>query len=147
MKHPSIFSLAVYLFAFSIAAVAFYIIIERDRSITHQYSRYHSTMDTAAMYFSDREIQTANTFSDSTLPALQRLGLIVRYKQQNWETLIIVSGPVWKQRSFYFKEQFLNHLSVYNKVRGFPTPARIVDHRTGTLLAQITASDKKEVFE
>lgn len=147
MKRSSIFSLAVYLLSCVIVAAAFYIILERDRSITQQYSRYRSTMDTAAMYFSNREIQTANLFSDSALPALHRLGLILRYEQRNWETLITVSGPVWKQRSLFFKEQFLNHLSVYNKVRGFPTPARIVDHRTGNLLAQITASDKKEVFE
>jgi hypothetical protein len=147
MKHPSIVSLAVYFIAVIIVAAALYIIGERDRRIVTHDARYRSTMDTAAMYFSNREIQTANTFSDSTLPALRQLGLIVKYEQHEWETQIVVSGRLWKERSAFFKESFLAHLSVYNRVRGFPVPARIIDDRSGHLLAHITPSDQRKVFE
>lgn len=147
MKRLPIISLTVYLFAFVIAAAAFYIIIKRDRSITQLYSRYHSTMDTAAIYFSNSEIQTANKFSDSTLPSLKQLGLILRYEQREWETLVVVSRPIWKKRSKFFKESFLAHCSIYNRVRGLPVPVRIIDEQNGRLLAQITASDRREVLE
>ncbi|MEW5799806.1 MAG: hypothetical protein AB1728_12460 [Bacteroidota bacterium] len=147
MKRPSLFNIIVYLIAVVVVGITYYVIWQRDERIVGHDARYHSTMDTAAMYFSDREIQTANTFSDSTLPALRQLGLILSFEQREWETLIAVSGPMWRERSEFFKESFLQHMSIHNKVRGRPSSVRIMDTNSGTLLAQITASDRKEIYE
>lgn len=147
MKRPSISTIIVYLAALIAFSITYYVIWQRDERIVGHDARYHSTMDTAAIYFSDREIQTANKFSDSTLPALQQLGLIRQFEQRNWETLIIVSGQMWKDRSDFFKESFLNQMIVHNKIRGRPSAVRIMDTSSGKLLAQITVSERKEIYE
>jgi hypothetical protein len=147
MKLPSYYTIGIYAFAAAVILLTYYIIWQRDQRIVGHEARYHSTMDTAAMYFSDREIQTANTFSDSTLPALQRLGLIVSFEQREWETLIAVSGPMWRERSEFFKESFLNQLMVHNKVRGRPSAVRIIDTSSGKLLAQVSVPERKEIYE
>lgn len=147
MKRPSIFTIIVYLVALIVVSTTYYVIWQRDERIVGHDARYQSTMDTAAMYFSSSEIQTANRFSDSTLPALQQLGLIVTFEPREWETVIIVSGRMWRERSEFFKESFLNQMIVHNKIRGRPSAVRIMDTSSGTLLAQITVSDKKEIYE
>lgn len=125
----------------------FYVIGERDRRIVTHDARYHSTMDSAAMEFSSVEIHTANTFIDSTLPALRSFGLIVNVEQNTWETLILVNGAMWRERSQFFKESFLQQLSTYNRVRKRPSAVRIVDQQSGRMVAQIFLSGQKEVFE
>lgn len=147
MKRSSFINIIVYFVAIAAGGITYCVIWQRDERIAGHEARYHSTMDTAAMYFSDRDIQTANTFSDSTLPALQRLGLIVSFEQREWETLIAVSGPMWRERSEFFKESFLNQLMVHNKVRGRPSAVRIIDRSSGKLLAQVSVPERKEIYE
>lgn len=147
MRRLSLINIIVYLIALAAIGIAYYVIWQRDDRIVGHDARYHSTMDTAAMYFSDNEIRSADRFSDSTLPALQELGLITRFDQREFETVITASGPMWRERSEFFKESFLNQLMVHNKVRGRPSAVRIVDPNSGKLLAQITVSDRKEIYE
>ncbi len=147
MKRPSISNRIVYLIAIVAVGITYYVIWQRDERIIGHDSRYRSTMDTAAMYFRSSEIQTSHMFSDSTLPALQQLGLIVSFEPRQWETLIIVSGPIWRERSDFFKESFLHQMSIHNKIHGRPSAVRIMDTLSGKLLAQITVSDRKEIYE
>lgn len=147
MKRPSIFNIVVYLIAVAVVGITYYVVRQRDERIVGHDARYHSTMDTAAMYFSSKEIQTSHIFSDSTLPALQQLGLIIAFEPREWETLIIVSGPIWRERSDFFKESFLHQMSIHNKIHGRPSAVRIMDTLSGKLLAQITVSDRKEIYE
>ena len=147
MKRPSLVNIIVYLIAIVAACMTYYVIWQRDERITGHDARYHSTMDTAAMYFSSSDIQASHTFSDSTLPALRQLGLIVTFEPREWETMIIVSGPIWRERSDFFKESFLHQMSIHNKIHGRPSAVRIMDTLSGKLLAQITVSERKEIYE
>lgn len=147
MKRSSFFNIIIYIIAVAAVGITYYVIWQRDERIVGHDARYHSTMDTAAMYFSSSEIQASHTFSDSTLPALQHMGLIVTFEPREWETLIIVSGPIWRERSDFFKESFLHQMSIHNKIHGRPSAVRIMDTLSGKLLAQITVSDRKEIYE
>jgi len=140
-------NLIVYSTALIIIVVASFIIWKRDHSIIEHYHRWNNTIDSSAMYFTAHEIRIAKKFSDSTLPGLQKKGLIVGYNHNHIETIVAVSGKVWKQRSPFFKESFLTQMMIHNRVKGYPTAIRIVDHKTGMLYAQVTSSEQKKIFE
>ena len=140
-------NLIVYSLALLILGGLWYIYWQRDRSIMEHEYRWRSTMDSLAIHYTDHEIRVAKKFSDSTLPGLMKKGLIIKYERRQVETVVAVSGKIWKNRSPFFKESFLAQMTIHNKVRGYPTAVRIVDHRSNRLYAQITTSEQKLIYE
>jgi hypothetical protein len=146
MSDPRKKSLIVYLLAVLTVGVLFYAYYERDREIMEKVSRFGNRTDSAVVMHTQEEIRIAAQFADSTLPELQRLGLIKSISRSEIETIVTVAGSVWKKRSDFFKESFLTHFSIYNKVNGFPVTTRIIDGTTHQLVAQIVPPDRKEIF-
>ncbi|MFA6540777.1 MAG: hypothetical protein WCT99_04180 [Bacteroidota bacterium] len=123
-----------------IALFVGYYYVQRDRSIVDLWNRNAYTVD--SIYASPDERRIAKRFSDSTLPSLRKIGLIVSYQRRDWETVITVSGPLWNERSPFFRESFLTEVRLYNKVQGLSTPTHIVDHRSGLLYATVISPDQ-----
>ena len=147
MKRSLLKNLIVFFIAIAIAGAAWYFVYQRDKRITGWFDNHPYAMDSTAMYFTDHEVRVAKKFSDTTLPGLQRRGLITKYDRQDMETVIAVSGRVWKKRSTFFKESFLTQIMIHNRVRSFATAVRIIDHRTGRLYAQVNSSGVKKIYE
>ena len=143
----SLKNLIVYVLALAVAGVLWYIYWQRDRSIMEHGYRWHNTMDSLAMHYTDHEIRVAKKFSDTTLPGLMKKGLIIKYDRRQVETVVTVSGKIWKNRSPFFKESFLTQMMIHNRVRGYPTAVKIVDQRSSRLYAQITTSEQKIIYE
>ncbi len=147
MNRSLIKNLIVYTLAAGIAGAAWYLLEKRDRRITGWFDKHPNTMDSAAMQFTDHELRVAKKFSDTTLPGLQKRGLVKSCSRQQMETVITVSGSVWKKRSTFFKENFLTEITIYNRVHSYDAAVRIVDHRNGRLYAQVSASGLKKIHE
>lgn len=132
--------------ALLIIVVAVVTILERDEHIMSFSYRWGRLNDTAAIRFTEKELNAAAQFADTTLPGLRQLGLITGYTRTEIETIITVSGKIWNERSEYFKESLLDQLYIYNKVNGFPVKTTIIDDETYVLYAQIVSPDQRLIF-
>jgi hypothetical protein len=139
-------NLIVYLLAVLTVGLLFYAYYERDREIMNTISRFGNRTDSAVVMSTQEEKRIAAQFSDSTLPEMKRLGLIISYTRTEIETIITVAGNIWNKRSLFFKESFLTQISIYNKVHGFSVVVKILDDETHQLYAQIVPPDRKEIY-
>lgn len=129
-----------------ITAGAFWLIAEHDQRVMVGMRPFIANADQSAFRPTPDEQRVAVQFSDTTLPQLKQLGLITRYTRSEAETVITVNGRLWKERSPFFKESFLEQLYLYNKVHGFAVNARVIDDATDQLYAQISPPDRRLVF-
>jgi hypothetical protein len=134
------------LFALLFTAGTFWLIAEHDARVMEGIHPFQAGAERAAFRPTPDEERVAVQFSDTTLPQLQQLGLITHYRRTEAETLITVNGRLWKERSPFFKESFLEQLYLYNKVHGYAVNARVIDDVTEQLYAQITPPDRRLVF-
>ena len=139
-------NIIVYFLAIFTVGALFYAYYERDREIMEKISRFGNQTYSAVVMSTEDEKRIAAQFSDSTLPDLKRLGLIISYNRTEIETIITVAGKIWNERSSFFKESFLTQISIYNKVNGFSVVVKILDDETHQLYAQIVPPDRKEIF-
>lgn len=139
-------NIIVYFLAALTVGALFYAYYERDREIMEKVSRFGNQADSAVVMSTEDEKRIAAQFSDSTLPEMKRLGLIISYNRTEIETIITVAGKIWNKRSSFFKESFLTQLSIYNKVNGYSVTVKIFDDETHQLYAQIVPPDRKEIF-
>jgi len=136
--------------AISLAAVfigiTYYFIYRHDEELLNNPARWGRMSDSLANTATDEEKRIAKQFSDSTLPELKRLGLITTYTQTEIETIITVSGMIWKKRSDFFKKSLLEQIFAYNKVNRFALKTKIVDDATAELYAEITPPDRRAIY-
>ncbi|MDD8017566.1 MAG: hypothetical protein PHP42_04275 [Bacteroidota bacterium] len=142
MKRSSLKSFVVYFSALTIIGVLYYVVYQRDSHIMHHELRYENTMDTAAAYYSGYQLRVAKKFSDTTLPQLQNMGLIIKFERNDFYTVVTVSGKLWKERSPFFKKSFLTELLIYIKVQDYNSRAKIIDSRTGYEYAHVSPPDQ-----
>lgn len=140
-------NILVYVFAVAVAGGLFYLYYERDREILESMSRWGRRNEVPVIRETEDEKRIARQFSDSTLPELKRLGLITSYSRTEIETIITVSGRLWKERSAFFKESLLTQILIYNRVNGYAPTTKIYDDRTQQLYAQIVSPDRKEILD
>lgn len=145
MNRTAFKNIAVFIFAAIILCIILFFVNQRDNRVVDLWNRNKYTVD--SIYVSVSERAMTAQFADSILPALQKKGLIVKIEQNELSTTITVSGNIWKERSQFFKENFLTHLSVYNKVHGYPPSAVVIDQLNGQIYAQIFQPDRKEIYE
>ncbi len=145
MSFLRIKNIVVYLLAALIGFALLYYYKQRDDKIASLWERNKYTTD--SIYATAEEKQIAQTFSDSILPALKEKGLITAIEQNDIHIIIIVNKAVWSERSIFFKEQFLQHCSIYVKVNGFTESALIVDNAEKKILAEVLPYGRKIVYE
>lgn len=104
-------------------------------------------MDSAAMYYSGYQLQVAKKFSDTTLPQLKKMGLVIACERRDVFTAVTVSGTVWKERSQFFKKNFLMELLIYSKVYDHYSSAKVIDDRTGRVYAEVSPPDQVRMYE
>ncbi len=63
------------------------------------------------------------------------------------ETIITVSGTIWKKRSSFFKESLLDQIFIYNKVNGFALNTKIIDDKSSALYAEIIPPDRRVIYQ
>ena len=139
-------NIIVGIIAVAVTGVGTYLVWQWDQRVLSTIHRGAFQYDSVAFRPTVAEIRIAKQFSDSILPELKRLGLITNYTRTEIETIITVSGKVWKKRSAFFKETFVDHIFIYNKVNGFVVNTKIIDDSTKQLYALISPPDKKEVY-
>lgn len=139
-KNVIVFSFIIIAFGLTV-----YVVLERDRRIINLWDRNRYITD--SIYASPGERKTAQQFSDTILPALKQKGLIVNVEQSEIHTVITVSGKMWKERSQFFKENFLTHMMIYNKVNGFSKSVTIVDQHNNHVYARVVPPGRKEFYE
>lgn len=127
------------------AGITIFLILEQENRIVAFRERGKYFAD--SIYTGPADRAAAEQFSDSVLPALKQKGLIIDIRQDEMQTVVTVSGAMWKKRSPFFKDEFLTHASLYNKVHGFPSSLIVVDHRNGHLLARIVPPGHNEFLE
>lgn len=132
--------------ALLLASGAFWLIAEHDARVMDSIHPFTANADQPSFRPTPDEQRVAVQFSDTTLPQLKQLGLITHYRRTEVETVITVNGRLWKERSPFFKESFLEQLYLYNKVHGFAVNARVIDDATDQLFAQISPPDRRLVF-
>ena len=145
MDRTALKNIAVFSSAAIILCSILYFVNQRDNRVVDLWNRNKYTVD--SIYISVNERAMAAQFADSILPVLQKKGLIVKIEQNELSTTITVSGSMWKERSQFFKENFLTNLSVYNKVHGYPPSAIVIGQNNGLIYAQIFQSNRKEIYE
>ncbi|NUN69184.1 MAG: hypothetical protein HUU02_05685 [Bacteroidetes bacterium] len=146
MRPSTIQTTLALLAAALITAGAYWLIAEHDARVMAAMRPFISNADQTAFRPTPDEQRVAIQFSDTTLPQLQQLGLISRYTRTEAETIITVNGRLWKERSPFFKESFIEQLYLYNKVHGYALRARVIDDATEQLYAQIIPPDRRMVF-
>ncbi len=139
-------NIAAVSFALAIVSVAYYFIQRHDEKLLNNPALWGTMNDTLANTATDEEKRAALQFSDTTLPQLKRLGLVKSYRRTEIETIITVSGTIWKERSSFFKESLLEQIFIYNKVNGFALNTKIIDDKTSTLYAEITPPDQRLIY-
>ena len=132
--------------AITVCCTATYLVWQWDERVMATIHRGGYEYDTTAFRPTEAEQRTAKQFADSILPQLKHLGLVISYTRTEIETIITVSGTVWKARSQFFKEQFLEQIVVYNKVNGFSVRTKIIDKDDGTLYAELTSPDRRAIY-
>jgi hypothetical protein len=138
-------NIIVFSFVVISLGITIFLIKQRDNRVVNLWNRNKYTTD--SIYASPDERIIAQQFSDTILPALKQKGLIVNVEQTEMHTVITVSGRMWKERSPFFKENFLTHVMIYNKVHGFSEVVTIVDERSGHVYARVIPPGRKELYE
>ncbi len=133
-------------FALFFVGMTYYFIQRHDEKLLNNPALWGKMNDTLANNVTDAERRVALQFSDTTLPQLRRLGLIKSYTRTEIETVITVSGRIWKERSSFFKESLLEQIFIYNKVNGFALNTRIIDNKTSALYAEITPPCQRLIY-
>lgn len=132
--------------AVTVLCTAAYLIWQWDERVLATIHRGAYEYDTTAFRPTEAEQRAAKQFADSILPQLKHLGLVTSYTRTEIETIITVSGTVWKARSQFFKEQFLEQIFIYNKVNGFSVQTKIIDKDNGALYAELTPPDRRAIY-
>ena len=132
--------------ALFLVGMTFYFIHRHDERLLNNPALWGRMNDTLKNSATEEEKRVALQFSDSTLPELKRLGLITRYTRTEIETVITVSGTIWKKRSDFFKESLLEQIFIYNAVNGFAVRTKIIDYKTSELYAEITPPNQRTIF-
>ena len=145
MNHSIYKNILLLLLVITLALVAFMFIVHRDRYVIHKYHPQRTMTGNSTV--TDEERRIARQFSDSTLPYLQRIGMVTGFTQTDVEVIVRVSGTLWNGRSRFFKDSFLTGLSTYTKVEGYELPIKIIDEQTGKLYAQWYAPETKIIYE
>jgi hypothetical protein len=127
------------------AAGIVYYYAQRDKSIVDLWHRNAYTVD--SIYATVDEKRIAQRFSDSTLPNLQKTGLITSTHRHEWEMIIIVNGDVWNSRSPFFKESFLKELLAYSKVQGSSFTTSVVDRESRHVYAKVIPPDHTVIYD
>jgi hypothetical protein len=138
--------LIVGVIAAAVVFAAVYLIVEWDARVLQHYPAFTANHDTSIFRPTQDEERIAQQFSDTTLPQLTSLGLIKRYSRTEIETIITVSGRLWRERSAFFKESLLEQIHIYNKVMGFSVQTKIIDDATSVLYAEIIPPDRKNIY-
>lgn len=149
MTRQRIIDLSVYTAAVLLIVSAWLLVHRHDEQVmsgSFQWGQRNDSLSQHRTLPSDEERRIAGQFTDSTLPNLQRLGLIKQYHRSEIETVVTVSGRIWNERSDFFKESFLTQIIIFNRVNGFPARIRIIDDRSERLIAQVTPPDRKVFF-
>ncbi len=141
-----ILTTAIVLAAVAAVIITLLLILQRDEKITSRSYRWGALDDTARFAPTEQETEIARRFSDSTLPGLQRLGLITGYARNDMETIISVSGMLWNERTPFFKERLLDQIFIYNKVQGHAVKTKIVDGHSFAIYAQILPPNQRIIF-
>lgn len=124
----------------------YYFIYRHDEELLSNTHLYERTIDSLVNSATTEEKRIALQFSDTTLPQLKRLGLITNYSRTTIETIVTVSGKIWKKRSMFFKKSLLEQIFAYNKVNHFSLTTKIIDEQTAELYAEITPPDRRAVY-
>lgn len=132
--------------AATIFVITVAVVLQRDHRVmkTIRHGGYES--DTSTFRPTAEELRLAAQFSDTVLPQLKKLGLIVEVKHHDIETIVNVSGTIWKKRSPYFKEQFLKQLLLYNKISQLPTVITVMDKETSEILAVMKQEETIDIY-
>jgi hypothetical protein len=138
--------LIVGIIAVAVIIGAIFFTMRRDEQVMHSIQRFGMVYNSSAFRPTSEEQRIAKQFSDTTLPQLQSLGLIKQYSRTEIETIITVSGALWKDRSQFFKESLLEQIFIYIKVNGLSVATTILDDETRELYAQILPPDKRNIF-
>ncbi len=138
-------NIIVFSFVVVVFATAIYVIVERDTRVVSVWDRSKYTID--SIYASPDERKSAQRFADIILPALKQKGLVITVEQSDMHTVITVSGKMWKERSLFFKKNFLTHVMIYNKVHGLPEPVTILDQHSGYVYAKVVPPGGKQFYE
>lgn len=144
MTRSTIKNIVVFSFAAILLCIIFFFVRQRDKRIVNLWERNKTIAD--SIYTTAEEWTAAKQFSDTILPALKQKGLIISYTQNDLHTVITVSQTLWKERSQFFKKNFLSHVVVYNRVNGFNESVTITDSN-GHIFAKIIPFGKKELYE
>lgn len=132
--------------ALAVISAAVYLIVRWDNQVLEGMRQFTMQNDSSAFRPTEDELRIARQFSDSTLPQLRSLGLIKRYSRTAIETIITVSGRMWKERSPFFRESLLEQIHIYNRVNHFAVQTKIIDDETSVLYAEIIAPDRKNIY-
>lgn len=146
MNNDRLHTFLVFALAALLLGTAVHLVRRHDEQVMNGSFRWGTLIDTLSAQPTETERRVARQFTDTTLPELKRLGLISRYSRSSQETIITVSGRLWKDRSDFFRESFLKQIVVYNRVNGFSPRTRIVDDRNGKLYAAVTPPDRTVFF-
>lgn len=146
MSNARIKDFAVGIVAIAVVSTAVFLIVRWDNQVMNGMRQFSFRNDSSAFRPTEDELRIARQFSDTTLPQLQSLGLIKRYSRTAIETIITVSGRMWKERSPFFKESLLEQIHIYNKVKGFTVQTKIIDDETSVLYAEIIPPDRKNIY-
>ncbi|MFA6456764.1 MAG: hypothetical protein WCW40_08080 [Bacteroidota bacterium] len=146
MNKTAVKNIFVYCMAAVIVGTAYYITAQRDHRIMNRMHHWDTMDDSLRNHSTDEEKRVAQQFSDSILPQLKELGLIRSYSRTELETIITVSGTIWKERSEFFKKSLLDQLFVYNKVNGFALNTKIIDEKSFVVYAEIIPPDRREIY-
>jgi hypothetical protein len=139
-------NIAAISFALTFIGITYYFIHQHDKELLNNSARWGRMIDSLSNSATMEEKRVALQFSDTTLPQLRRLGLIKRYTRTEIETIITVSGTIWKKRSSFFKESLLDQIFIYNKVNGFALNTKIIDDNTSALYAEIIPPDRRVIY-
>ncbi|MFA6469583.1 MAG: hypothetical protein WCW35_11850 [Bacteroidota bacterium] len=146
MNKATVKNIVVYFIAAIAVGTAYYFTAQRDHRIMSRAHHWDAMDDSLRNHYTQEEKRIAHQFSDSILPQLKELGLIRSYSRTELETVITVSGTIWRDRSLFFKESLLNQLFVYNKVNGFALNTRIIDNESSVVYAEIIPPDRREIY-
>ncbi len=132
--------------ALAFIGVTYYFIHKHDEELLNNPALWGRTIDSVANSSTAEEKRVALQFSDTTLPELKQLGLIKSYTRTEIETIITVSGTIWKERSSFFKESLLDQIFIYNTVNGFALKTKIIDDKSFALYAEIIPPDQRLIY-
>jgi hypothetical protein len=144
MNRSTVKNISIYVFAALFFGTILFVVLQRDKRIVNLWERNKTIAD--SIYTTADERTTARQFSDTILPALKQKGLIISYEKNEIHTIITVSGTMWKERSQFFKENFLTSVVTYNKAHGFSESVTLVDS-SGHLFAKVIPPGRKELYE